>query len=430
MTSDFAQLGLTFNDATRALEGGLWQNTVAQAGQGNGSVFRYVNDLTAVQSGLEKMIQSGQFTGSTLADVNKIVTDLHIALLAAPASVNGGGGFGSVTVAEEALRASHLDILNIVNHNPQLQALATQDDSNGFMAVPPTLHHADPYHAPHATLAEIGAIFNDAANRILGGVNSSNKEIIIDDMNAISKDLEHLIHSEPNVFNDITGIHADTVARQAQLEIQFVNQACHNVDAGRASNDNMLDMIDIIQGDPVLQNLANQEGIHGFAAFPDALNPTPRFQDNAAQTNFWATFISQGNSLGQKAEQLVGSGNTKAIHQLIEQFEAFEQNTTKFDKAQGGIFEARFDNELTPNSTLGAEVDAMIRGLKTGDAALVKAAAQVIHDNAADVAGNNIPVLGGHYNPDGLTAAEVLSTGGVTPLASTDTHHQFVHMWG
>src|SRR5947209_20251576 len=46
---DFATLGASFNDATRALEGGLWQNVVQEGGQGFGSVIRYVNDLTAVQ---------------------------------------------------------------------------------------------------------------------------------------------------------------------------------------------------------------------------------------------------------------------------------------------------------------------------------------------------------------------------------------------
>jgi hypothetical protein len=54
----------------------------------------------------------------------------------------------------------------------------------------------------------------------------------------------------------------------------------------------------------------------------------------------------------------------------------------------------------------------MIKGLNTGNAALVTAAAGVIHDNAADVAGNNIPVTGGTFNADGLTVADVLSTAG------------------
>jgi hypothetical protein len=160
--------------------------------------------------------------------------------------------------------------------------------------------------------------------------------------------------------------------------------------------------------------MANQGGVTGFSVFPDSLNPTPRFQDNDAQTNFWANFIADGNSLGQQAIQLVGGGDANAIQSLITQLQTFEKNATNFDLAQGGIFEARFDNELTPSSTLGAEVDAIIKGLNEGNAALVTAAAQVIHDNAADVGGNNIPVTGGTYNPDGLTLAEVLST--ATPI--------------
>jgi hypothetical protein len=63
----------------------------------------------------------------------------------------------------------------------------------------------------------------------------------------------------------------------------------------------------------------------------------------------------------------------------------------------------------------------MIKGLTTGNAALVAAAAQVIHDNAADVGGNNIPVTGGTYNPDGLTLAEVLSTATPDPAVAAAT---------
>ena len=57
----------------------------------------------------------------------------------------------------------------------------------------------------------------------------------------------------------------------------------------------------------------------------------------------------------------------------------------------------------------------------TGNAALVAAAAQVIHDNAADVGGNNIPVTGGTYNPDGLTLADVLSTAAPAPAVVAAT---------
>ena len=415
----FSDLGATFNDATRALVGGLWQNVVEEGGQGNGSVFRYVNDLSAVQTGLQAEVTGGQFSGASLTHVQTILSDITTALSAATASVNGGGTFGSVAAAETALRSSHLDILNVVNADPTLQALATQNGANGFLAAPATLADGvTAATAPHANLADIGAIFNDAASRILGGVNADNKAIITNDMNAIVTDLNDLIQSQPMLFGGLTGIHADTVMRQAQLEINYINQAGISPDAGRASNDNFLDMIDIIQGDTNLANMASQGGVTGFSVFPDSLNPTPRFQDSDAQTNFWANFIAQGNSLGQQAIQLVGSGDANAIQSLIGQLQTFEKNASEFDLAQGGIFEARFDNELTPSSTLGAEVDAMIKGLNTGNAALVTAAAQVIHDNAADVGGNNIPITGGTYNADGLTVADVLSTAGAAPAAA------------
>jgi len=417
---DFATLGAAFNDASRALEGGLWQNAVEEGGQGNGSVFRYVNDLQTVTQGLQAEIQAGQFSGDTLAHVQTILGDLTTASAAATASVNGGGSFGSVAAAETALHNSHIDILNIVNNDPNLAALATANGANGFLAAPATLPNGvTAAAAPHANLAEIGAIFNDAANRLLGGVNADNKQAITDDVNAVITDLQHLVADQPLLFGGLTGVHADTVIRQMELELTYINQAGVSPDAGRASNDNILDIIDIVQGDTNLANMAAQGGVTGFSPFGDALNPTPRYQDNDAQTNFWANFIAQSNSLGQQANQVVGSGDANAINTLINDLHSFQKTVTNFDAAQGGIFEARFDNELLGDtSTLGAEVAAMIKGLQTGNAALVAAAADQMHANSADVGGNNIPVTGGSYNADGLTVADVLSTAVAAPAAA------------
>jgi hypothetical protein len=409
----FSDLGLTFNDAGRALAGGLWQNVVEEGGQGHGSIVRYAADLTNVQTGLQAEVAAGQFTGDTLTHVNTILADITTALSAATASVNGGGDFGSVAAAETALRTSHLDILNIVNNDANLATLATQNGAAGFLAAPAGLANGvTAATAPHANLAEIGVIFNDLASISLGGINADNTAQATADTNAIVTDLQALMAANPTLFGGLTGIHADTVMRQLQLENTYIAQAGISPDAARGSNDNILDMIDIIQGDTNLANMANQGGVSGFTPFGDALNPTPRYQDNDAQTNFWANFIADGNTLGQQAQQLVGSGDAAAISSLITQLQTFEKNATDFDLAQGGIFGARFDNELTPSSTLGAEVDAMIKGLNTGNVALVAAAAGVIHDNAADVAGNNIPVTGGTFNADGLTVADVLSTAG------------------
>jgi hypothetical protein len=44
-----------------------------------------------------------------------------------------------------------------------------------------------------------------------------------------------------------------------------------------------------------------------------------------------------------------------------------------------------------------------------------------MHANSADVGGNNVPVNGGTYNPDGLTVADVLSTAGAPAAVAAAT---------
>src|SRR6266567_4661464 len=84
--------------------------------------------------------------------------------------------------------------------------------------------------------------------------------------------------------------------------------------------------------------------------------PVP-YQDNADQTNFWADFIASSNTLGAQAEQLVATGNSHQIKAFIHTLQGWENNVSNFDAGQGGIFEARFDNELLgKNSTVGADV--------------------------------------------------------------------------
>ena len=416
----FSDLGLTFNDATRALEGGLWKNVVEEGGQGFGSIGRYSTDLTNVQKGLQAEVVAGQFTGDALTHVNTVLADIATALSAASASVSGGGTFGSVAAAETALHNSHLDILNVINGDSKLAALATQNGAAGFLAAPTALPAGTTAaDAPHANLADIGLVFNDLANVSLGGLNATNSAHATADVNAIITDMQALMTANPLLFGGLTGIHADAIVRQLQLENTYISQAGISQDAGRASNDNLLDIIDIVQGDTNLANMANQGGVSGFTPFGDALHPTPKYLDNDAQTSFWANFIAQSNSLGQQAIAAVNGNDPAAITATINDLHSFQKTVTNFDASQGGIFEARFDNELLgETSTLGAEVTAMIKGLQTGNAALVAAAADQMHANAADVGGNNIPVTGGTYNADGLTVADALSTAVAAPAVA------------
>ena len=197
--------------------------------------------------------------------------------------------------------------------------------------------------------------------------------------------MEALIRDNPQLFEGLTGVHADAVVRQLQLELTYINDPNISPDAARASVDNILDIIEIVQSDPNLADMATQGGISGFTPLPDAANPAPTHLENDVQAVFTANFIAQSNSLGQQAIDLVGSGDTKAIATLIDNLKAFEKFVAEFDAAQGG------NALLDAAGALGAEVAAMIKGLQTGDATLVTAAADQMHGNAADVGGNNCP---------------------------------------
>jgi hypothetical protein len=224
------------------------------------------------------------------------------------------------------------------------------------------------------------------------------------------QDLQNLLQTDPQDFQNLTGIHAQTILNQLTLEKDYINDSANGTNplvGARGSNDNILDIIDIVQGDDNLLALAQ----NGFTPFGDALHPTTPYQDNVAQTQFWANFIAQSNSLGQQGIADVASGDKHAIKTLIGELHQFATSVTNFDAAQGGIFEGRFDNELLGDkSTLGAEINAMIKGLQTHNADLVNAAATEMHANAADVGGNNLPMGGGTYNGDGATVADALST--------------------
>src|SRR5215468_1806501 len=395
-----------FNDATRILEGGLWHNKVPVGNQGNGTDGRYVADLQLVQAGLTADVAAHDFTGDQLTHVNTVLADITTALASVPGAVNNNAS------AEAALRAAHLDIINTIENDAVLQTLSIKDDNPGFNFAPPELATPLNDDTPHATFAELGAIFDDAQSKSLGGINANNLPAIQADLQTVHDGLVTLMQDHPELFGGATGVHAQTIVNQINLQLtNFDHQYGFNPDAAKATNDNFLDITDIVAGDANLANMASMNGVKGWTPAPATdVVPVP-YQDNAAQTNFWADFIASGNTLGAQAEQLVATGTAQQITDFIQTLKGWEHNVQNFDAAQGGIFQARFDNELLgDDATVGADVAAMITGLQTHNAALVKAAADGFHANAMDVSGNNVPLNGGAYNPDGTTVADALST--------------------
>jgi trimeric autotransporter adhesin len=147
-----------------------------------------------------------------------------------------------------------------------------------------------------------------------------------------------------------------------------------------------------------------------------------KFQDNQAQTNFWASFLSEANTINAHLTAIAG-GQEQATQALITQIQDYQNFGASFDAAQGSIFQARFDNELN-NGTLQADSAAAVHGLTgilngdTGaalaaDQAQITAAGMGFVADANDVSGNNIPIGGGTYVGTATTVATATSVNGV-----------------
>jgi hypothetical protein len=423
VVSSFAAVGVEFNDATRRLDGGLWQFDAGhtESNQPTGFVARYVSDLTNVRDTINAERASGALqnvSATTNANLNTIVTDLttciNLALNTIPGSVNERAN-------ETSIRSHHLQITNIVHnndfladlavtHNDTIAASGTNPPTNvvladgiqGFQKVPPLLP-GELEDAPRGTFNDIGRIFNDSANRIMGGFGTLANE------NRIKADINVMISSLTELANDMAGlpgadqqlarIHVLVIRDQLPHWKDFINQAASGTDsitrqvAPKGSNDITLDLIDIAQGDPVLAASLSEDN-PGWAVYPayDVTQPTP-YQDNVpggdmATVNFFANMDANANNLGQEGINIVNG--VSPLGDYFSRLNTFASGVGTFDANKGGLFQARFDNELISiNSTTGAAVQGMIEAINTNNPDLAQAAATQMSANTTDVSGNN-----------------------------------------
>jgi hypothetical protein len=298
------------------------------------------------------------------------------------------------------LHTLQTEIINEVANDPSLSAsinqvqYATNTGANnvGFQALPSgaddhaTLAAAT---APVASLATIGQVFNAASDLAVGGLNHTNLKEFNSDMVAISQGLTQIVNNPTQLAQieageaptdaALTTIHLETALNQVNLQInKFDPMYASNPNiAARSTNDNTLDIIDIIQNDANLNTAAGGTGnpgtTGGFAEFPAYLNGPNginahggtilQFQDNQAQTNFWAAFLSEGNTINNQLQAVAAGQETPTqIQQLITDVQNYQSFGANFDKAQGGVFGARFDNELL-GGTLLADTTNAVHGL-------------------------------------------------------------------
>jgi hypothetical protein len=473
-TNDLGQAGLIFNDAVRLSNGGLWSQPADSNNQLNYASM-YEADISVLKADIASAIQNGATVNGThvTLDANTL-TDIQGQLDAlAAAAPHAVGNSAAAIAAQGVLNASEQAILTDVAHDTNLQtALAanlvpnkgTGTSDQGFQALPAQAHDDAPAIALATagnSLSDIGTVFNAATNLADGGLNPSNLGQFDADMKAIATGLQNFISNggltaaennsaaehalavaegftganADSAAQALTTIHAQTMLNQIELQInKFDGEYATNPNvAARATNDNLLDIIDIVQGDQALAAAANTgnnptatDG--GFAEQPGYLAGTiTHYQDNQAQTDFWAAFIAGANNLNTALTNEANGTvqlDTAGLNSLIQQVQGYEQLGTSFDGAQGGVFGARFDNELL-GGTLKADTNAALQALhdilanggkvSAGDAAQLIAAGDGYVGDAQDVSGNNIPNgNGAPYNGDATTVQ------GATPVADAN----------
>src|SRR5258706_9635750 len=243
--------------------------------------------------------------------------------------------------------------------------------------------------------AQIGTLFNDATTKLVGGLNEHSQASVMRDLSLAQSNLERLIEQQPNQFTGVAGIHAQNIADQINLEMQAIKSLGTDPYAAKYVNDVQRDLIDTVQGDDVLSALATKHRANGFAAVPDLLAPPAQFQGNQQQTDFMKQFVTDATSLGERAVQLVNGGtaaNSPETTHLIADVQSFVTHSNQFTVEQGGLYSARFNNEFALDGVNGTASRSLIQGLQSGNAGQVKAAAEVLSANAADVAGNMLGI--------------------------------------
>jgi uncharacterized protein YkvS len=450
-TTDLLQAGVVFNDAVRASLGLF--STPANSGNSNPFLGSYTTDVHAVQNDIAAMLANpGNVTingnafklnATDTAVLTNIQGQLGQLLAAAPQTTNAA----TVAQADQTLHAVQTEILQEIQGDAHLSAALnnvtfmanTGANDVAFQSLPAGNDSAANLAAATngTSLKTIGEVFNAATVAATGGINAGNAAEITADMAAIQGGLTKLLGNatalaaiekgETANAAALTTVHLQTVLNQINLQINKYDGAPTTPTSLRGTADNLLDIIDIVQNDAALNTAAGGNGnaghVGGFAEMPGGLTGTvTKFQDNQAQTNFWAAFLSEANTINATLAK-VANGSGTASQALITQIQNYQHFGAAFDAAQGAVFQGRFDNELN-NGTLEADTATAVKGLTgilngdqgaalAADKAMLVAAGQGFAADAMDVSGNNIAIGGATYVGSATTVSTATSVHGL-----------------
>jgi hypothetical protein len=239
-------LGATINSgATSPLVSDFWQNG-SEGSKVSASATPQTNDLAAAHSGLLAELSTGQFSGAALGHVQAILSDITTAISAANASASGGAMPG----AEQALRASHLSILNTVSTDPALANPVTEPVTK------PEAAPADKEPAPADKVEATAPDANSAETAHLAkAADAADTAQTDQNLNAAIAEMQVLIAENPDLFVGLTVDDADEIVQQIQLELSHISRG--DMPPGAAQNGSG-DITAIVTGDINLASLTAQ----------------------------------------------------------------------------------------------------------------------------------------------------------------------------
>jgi hypothetical protein len=452
LSTDLVQAGVVFNDAVR-ISTGLFN--LSGSGNSNPFLSSYTTDIHAVQNDIAAMLanpgnvtlggQAFVLNTTDAAVLSNVQAQLSTLLAAAPQTTNAA----TIAAADQTIHAVQAQILGEINNDPHLAAALnnvtfmanTGATDVAFQNLPAGAD--DPAALAAATagasLGAVGQVFNAAAALSAGGISAANLGQITNDFTAVQQGLTNILNNqtmlaqieagETAVAAATTTLHLQTLLGQVGLQLTKYDGAEANGSALalRGTADNVLDMIDVFQNDTALNMAAGGNGMPGhaggFAEMPGGLTGTvTKFQDNQVQTNFWAAFLAEANTIGAQLAAVAG-GQQAATQDLITQITNYQNFGSAFDLAQGAVFQGRFDNELVAGA-LQSDTAMAIKGLTgilNGDTGTALAADQVMLmaaganfiGNAGDIGGNNMAIGGATYVNTATTLATATSVNGL-----------------
>jgi hypothetical protein len=496
-STDLAQAGAVFNDAVRLSDGGLWTGStqLEASSASNEQPYEpmYLQDINAVQADVGAMLanQNAITVGGQAITDPALITELQtiqgqLATLQHEAPLSVGNSAAEVA-AQGTIALTQQQILSEVNGDATLatalNGAAYQSGTGftnvGFQALPTgsdsaaSLGAAEGSAAAPPTLAQIGSVFNAAHNLEIGGLNANNLTEFNTDMQAVATGLTNIINS-PTALASIeaneqagmspqgqaltaqqeqalTTVHLETALNQIEMQINKFDPmyATNPNDAARSTNDNILDIVDIVNNDAALATAAGDVSVAnngaqpnqtfgastgGFGELPGYLNGIGgvndhggtilQFQDNQAQTNFWSQFIAEANQLNNTFGNIANGTvqpTASEVQSLITEINNYNEFGASFTGSQGGVFGDRFDNELlsgTLKTDTANAVSALqsveANGLNATNAAQLVAAGVGFVADANDVSGNNLPTGGGSFVGTATTVAGATTTGAAT----------------